>query len=60
MSMGVKALFGIYVTQVEETKMTSGTISVNERIEVVKEDLDFWKSAPFPVWINWLQKTGLT
>lgn len=43
---GVKALFGIYVTQVEETKITSGKISVNERIEVVKEDLEFWKNAP--------------
>ena len=43
---GVKALFGIYVTQVEETKITSGKISVNERIEVIKEDLDFWKTTP--------------
>ena len=51
---GVKALFGIHITQVDETKSTSKLIHVNDRIEVIKEDQHFWKSAQ-----PWLMSSSL-
>ncbi|CAF0924211.1 unnamed protein product [Rotaria sordida] len=42
-SYGVKALFGIYLGQIDDSKIVSGTIHVGDLIHVIKQDLDFWE-----------------
>ena len=40
---GIKALFGIYLGQIDDSKITSGTIHVGDTIHVFKQELDFWE-----------------
>ncbi|CAF0729060.1 unnamed protein product [Adineta steineri] len=39
---GIKALFGIYLGQIDDSKTISGTIHVGDLIRVTKEEPDFW------------------
>ncbi|CAF2709636.1 unnamed protein product [Rotaria sp. Silwood2] len=41
-SYGIKALFGIYLGQIDDSKIISGTIHVGDSIHVTKQELDFW------------------
>jgi hypothetical protein len=40
---GIKALFGIYLGQVDDVNIISGMIRVGDSIRVTRQELDFWK-----------------
>ncbi|CAF3461174.1 unnamed protein product [Rotaria socialis] len=40
---GIKALFGIYLGQFDGSEIISGTVHVGDLINVIRQDLDFWK-----------------
>lgn len=40
---GIKALFGIYLGQIDDSNIISGTIHVGDSIRVTNEDPDFWE-----------------
>jgi len=42
---GIKALFGIYLGQIDDSKIISGTIHVGDLIHVIKQDLEFWNKS---------------
>jgi hypothetical protein len=35
-------LFGIYLGQIDDSKIVSGTIHVGDKIHVTNEESDFW------------------
>ncbi len=40
---GIKALFGIYLGQIDDSKIISGTIHVGDLIHITNEESNFWK-----------------
>jgi hypothetical protein len=40
---GIKALFGIYLGQIDDSKIISGIIRVGDLIHVIQQELDFWE-----------------
>ena len=40
---GIKALFGIYLGQIDDSKIISGTIRVGDSVRVTNEDSHFWE-----------------
>ena len=40
---GMKALFGIYLGQIDDSKVISGTIHVGDLIRVISDEPNFWQ-----------------
>ncbi|CAF1078982.1 unnamed protein product [Rotaria magnacalcarata] len=40
---GIKALLGIYLGQINDSKIASGTIHIGDSIHVIKQELGFWQ-----------------